>query len=576
MTTEIAVRNSADRTATNRRRAERRRQVARTVRDVRERLAESEGVRPRFDYELMSAHASHRVQASIWIAVLVAVIAAVGHLWTDRLLIGGWVALVMCAHATAVYFSKRFLALDRKQVTLAGWRGRFAVVDALFGFTFALLFLLPSHSTIATDVYQFSTMLILVAVAALLSANVPAAMLAVTLPITATTAASFLIRGLDEGFATVPYPLILAFMAVVAQAFFILLGYRLFHSSLAAVQARAEKDGLIAELEQANAISDESRRKAEEANFAKSRFLATMSHELRTPLNAILGFSEVMQHEMLGPVGNESYRGYVNDIHESGRHLLNLINEILDLSRIEAGHYSLNEEAVTLPYIVEDCVHMIGMRARNKGLKLVEQYEERLPKIWADERALRQIVLNVLSNAVKFTPSGGQITVKVGWTAGGGQYVSIRDNGPGIAEEEIPVVLSAFGQGSIAIKSAEQGTGLGLNIVQALVQMHGGSFDLKSKLREGTEVTVTIPKSRVMEVMPQLSDRPNHQGADLPARDKTVVRPVATQEMIDAMRRQLDQARNTSASIHAVSNDAVGYRAAAQAGGPSTAVAVAN
>ena len=156
---------------------------------------------------------------------------------------------------------------------------------------------------------------------------------------------------------------------------------------------------------------------------------------------------------------------------------------------------------------------MIGLRARSKGLEVVEQYEEAMPKIWADERAIRQIVLNLLSNAVKFTPSGGTITIKVGWTAGGGQYVAVRDTGPGIPEEEIPIVLSRFGQGSIAIKSAEQGTGLGLNIVQALIGMHGGTFDLRSKLREGTEVTVTIPQSRVLEVMPRIDDRPRRRAS---------------------------------------------------------------
>ena len=544
--TEAAVSPGADKTAINARRAERRRQVARTVRDLREKLAESEGVKPQFDYELMVAHATHRVQAAFWIVGLVLVIALVGSMWTDKMLIGSWVALVLSAHLVAVMFARRFLSLERRAVRLAGWRGRFAAADALFGLTFALLYLLPATPTIATDVFQFSTMLIVVAVTAMLAANVPAAMLAVSMPVTATTGASFLIRGLAESDHGISYPFIISVMAVVAQGFFILLGYRLFHASLGAIQAREEKDALIAELEQANAISDESRRKAEEANYAKSRFLATMSHELRTPLNAILGFSEVMQTEMLGPVGNEIYKGYIDDIHNSGRHLLGLINEILDLSRIEAGRYELNEEAVTLPYVVEDCAHMIALRARAKGLTIVEHYEESLPKIWADERAVRQIVLNILSNAVKFTPQGGTIAVKVGWTAGGGQYVSIRDNGPGIPEDEIPVVLSAFGQGSIAIKSAEQGTGLGLNIVQALVQMHGGSFDLKSKLREGTEVTFTMPKSRVMEIMPRLDERPQRPTeteAPRPARP----RPVASQEMLDAMRRQLEQARGSLA-----------------------------
>jgi two-component system cell cycle sensor histidine kinase PleC len=227
-----------------------------------------------------------------------------------------------------------------------------------------------------------------------------------------------------------------------------------------------------------------------------------MSHELRTPLNAILGFSEVMEKEVLGPMPNETYKEYARDIHDSGQHLLGLINEILDLSRIEAGRYQLNEEPVSLPEILEDCCHMVALRARGKGIKVIQQFENTLPLILADERAVRQIALNLLSNALKFTPSGGEVRIRCGWTAGGGQYISVRDNGPGIPADEIPVVLSAFGQGSIAIKSAEQGTGLGLPIVQGLIAIHGGEFSLTSKLREGTEAIVAFPADRVIAVAP--------------------------------------------------------------------------
>jgi two-component system cell cycle sensor histidine kinase PleC len=148
----------------------------------------------------------------------------------------------------------------------------------------------------------------------------------------------------------------------------------------------------------------------------------------------------------------------------------------------------------------------LQLRIRGKNIVLTEQFERDMPRIWADDRAVRQIVLNLLSNAIKFTPPGGEIAMKVGWTAGGGQYVSIRDNGPGIPPEEIPIVLSSFGQGSIAIKSAEQGAGLGLPIVQALMSMHDGTFELKSKLREGTEVVAVFPRSRVMEALPPITE----------------------------------------------------------------------
>ena len=231
-----------------------------------------------------------------------------------------------------------------------------------------------------------------------------------------------------------------------------------------------------------------------------------MSHELRTPLNAILGFSEVMKGDMLGPDAILTYREYAGDIHTSGQHLLNLINEILDLSRIEAGRYELNEEPVNFANVTEDCHRLVKLRATNRGITIIERAEPDLPKIWADERAVRQICLNLLSNAIKFTPQGGEIRIKVGWTASGGQYLSVRDTGTGIPEDEIPIVMASFGQGSNAIKSAEQGAGLGLPIVKGLIELHGGTFTLKSKLREGTEVVVTFPAERVMTALPPVTD----------------------------------------------------------------------
>ena len=153
------------------------------------------------------------------------------------------------------------------------------------------------------------------------------------------------------------------------------------------------------------------------------------------------------------------------------------------------------------------------LRARNKGIKVVEHYHAGMPRLWADDRAVRQIVLNLITNAIKFTPTDGEIVIRVGPTAAGGQFVSIRDNGPGIPPEEIPIVLSPFGQGSIAIKSAERGAGLGLPIVQALMETHDGTFELRSKLREGTEVIATFPQSRVMEALPPMDGTAPRRGA---------------------------------------------------------------
>jgi two-component system cell cycle sensor histidine kinase PleC len=155
--------------------------------------------------------------------------------------------------------------------------------------------------------------------------------------------------------------------------------------------------------------------------------------------------------------------------------------------------------------VVEDCHHLLTLRAKNRGITIHELFEPDLPRLWADERAIRQICLNLLSNSIKFTPQSGEIWLKVGWTASGGQYMSVKDTGSGIAEEEIPIVLATFGQGSNSIKSAEQGAGLGLPIAKSLVDLHGGTFTLKSKLRIGTEVIITFPPERVVAALAPLS-----------------------------------------------------------------------
>jgi two-component system cell cycle sensor histidine kinase PleC len=333
----------------------------------------------------------------------------------------------------------------------------------------------------------------------MLASSIQTAVFASTLPVAGAVTLFYLLRG-------EPQDLVLAGLTVAAETYFIMVSKHLHDSAVSTLEARSQFDALIGEVEQQKAKSDEAARRAEAANLAKSRFLAQMSHELRTPLNAILGFSEVMQSEILGPHSNPTYREYAADIHASGQHLLNLINEILDLSRIEAGRYELNEEAVNLMHVAQDCRHLLKMRATNRGITVHELYEEDLPKIWADARAVRQICLNLLSNAIKFTPQGGEVWVKVGWTASGGQYLSVRDTGTGISEEEMPIALAPFGQGSNAIKSAEQGAGLGLPIVKGLIELHGGSFTLRSKLREGTEVIVTLPAERVMTALPPVHD----------------------------------------------------------------------
>jgi two-component system cell cycle sensor histidine kinase PleC len=164
----------------------------------------------------------------------------------------------------------------------------------------------------------------------------------------------------------------------------------------------------------------------------------------------------------------------------------------------------LHEEPLRLADIAEDCQRLLKLRAQSKGVELVEEYDVTLPQVWADQRAIRQICLNLLSNALKFTPKGGRITITVGATVDGGQYLAVSDTGPGIPADEIPKVLQVFGQGSLAHENAEGGTGLGLPIVQNLIELHGGAFELLSELRKGTDAIVTLPKQRVLAAVPPL------------------------------------------------------------------------
>ncbi|HEY8566420.1 MAG TPA: ATP-binding protein [Beijerinckiaceae bacterium] len=487
----------------------RRRRIAQDVRSAREKLTSSIGLERTYDYELVRLFAQYRLGASIPVAGLAAAIFLAATLWLPPEQLALPVALVLAAMGVGAALGRSFLRQAPDTVPLGPWRRRFVLAELLVGLSWALVVqVLMQADGVSLRSFVLFVLVIVSAVTTMLAATIPAAVYAGFVPLGAAMIAFVSVaRSVEAGMLFV--------MVTSAQVFFAILARRLYMSAVAALQSRAEKDAIFAELEEAKANSDEARRRAEEANLAKSRFLATMSHELRTPLNAILGFSEVMKNEVFGPHASPFYRDYAGDIHGSGQHLLTLINEILDLSRIEAGRYELNEEAVQLAHIVEDCRHMMNLRAKAKNQSFREAIDPALPKLWADERAVRQIVLNVLSNAIKFTPQNGEIAIKVGWTSSGGQYVSIRDTGPGIPENEIPIVMSSFGRGSLAIKTAEQGSGLGLPIVKGLVDLHGGGFQLKSKPREGTEVIITFPAARVMDALAALEvpEKPGAQAA---------------------------------------------------------------
>ncbi|MBV8652244.1 MAG: PAS-domain containing protein, partial [Alphaproteobacteria bacterium] len=248
------------------------------------------------------------------------------------------------------------------------------------------------------------------------------------------------------------------------------------------------------------------RETAETASRSKSVFLANMSHELRTPLNGVIGFADLMAQQVYGPLGHPRYVEYVRDIGESGRHLLDLINDILDFSKVEAGKLDLLEDDLDVIAAAESAIRMVRPRAEMAGLTL-ELYDEishSIAGLRGDERRLKQVVLNLISNAVKFTPAGGRVTVTVALAeaaAGGGITIAVADTGIGIAAEDLPRVMEAFGQVDHGLNRRQEGTGLGLPLTKRLVELHGGELRIKSAAGIGTTVTVWLPEARLLRAL---------------------------------------------------------------------------
>jgi two-component system cell cycle sensor histidine kinase PleC len=498
--------------------------AAASVNAARERLANGNGTSPEFEYELLVTFARNELEAVFTIPLLAIVCALASSFWAPPLQAFTWLAFVLLAKIWLLASCRKLVNLPRAEVVVAKWRRKLIRVEAFYGITWAGIAVLGlGTSNQAAPVFIFAALVVVLAMRTILGSSMLPIVYAGTIPMTLAVVARLLL-------AYNPFYWALASLAIGVHVYFIFLAKGLSSTALAKIEYRAQKDALIAELEQSKAISDEARRRAEEANVAKSRFLATMSHELRTPLNAILGFSEVMKAELMGPISNPMYREYSGNIHESGKHLLHLINEILDLSRIEAGRYELNEGPVRLADVADDCIRLLKLKAESKDLEMVEDIASGLPQIWADERALRQVVLNLLSNAQKFTPRGGRIVLSIQANEEGGQTLVVKDNGPGIPAEELPKVMQAFGQGSLAHKTAEGGTGLGLPIVQNLVELHGGRFELRSELRKGTEAIVHFPKKRILERLAPLQPlgqerHRRHAEVPAPAEPRTEPRP---------------------------------------------------
>lgn len=262
-------------------------------------------------------------------------------------------------------------------------------------------------------------------------------------------------------------------------------------------QLKVERDDAIRRVGEQKNAKDE----ADGANQAKSAFLTNMSHELRTPLNAIIGFSEVIRDEIFGPIANDKYKEYLTDIHFSAQHLLEIINDVLDMSKIEAGKFVLVENDIDLPALFTSVKRIIAERAQAKGIIFITDLDEHIPNIHADKRVMRQILLNLLSNAIKFSTAGDTVTLSAHITPTGAMDIVVKDTGYGIAQDNINRVLEPFNQAyDPLISNGQNGTGLGLSLTKAMAQLHGGTLTIHSKLGEGTTVSVQLPETRILSM----------------------------------------------------------------------------
>lgn len=287
---------------------------------------------------------------------------------------------------------------------------------------------------------------------------------------------------------------------------YLLLGLGLLYSILFLIVGRADRvmrqqyldlKHEVAERQSAELRYKAAKDSAEEANQAKTKFLASMSHELRTPLNAIIGFSQVWMGEVFGPVHNAKYMEYARDINSASTHLLEIITDILDLARIEAGESRLEEEVLTFNAVIASCISMLRQRAKSQGIDLSYSPAQPVARLYADRRMMKQILINIVGNSLKFTPAGGSVNITVDVLPDKSSRLTVRDSGIGIPPDQIATALEPFGQvRDDTPLTAHEGTGLGLPLTRDMVETHGGTLDITSAVGQGTAVILTFPPER--------------------------------------------------------------------------------
>ena len=409
--------------------------------------------------------------------------------------ISAWnIGLILTAHATnsAVSLSL-FRRYRREKVRLKRQLSELAVLQVLISLSWGIMpWLLWVDGNDANNVLVFTAILVI------MTGYVSSRAMLMSMYVLATAPACGLaILRFATADGSVPWHL-----AILLGAVF-LFGLALARVNFGHVEARLKSmlanDALTKELRRTRDEAMRKRFEAEAANASKTTFLANMSHELRTPLNAILGFSEIISHETLGPVGTPRYRDYAADIYNSGHHLLSIINDILDVAKIEAGRMEIEPRAFDPKPVLDKALRVVVARARERHQDVAVDIAPDLGRIFADERALRQIVINLGSNAVKFTQEGGKIAVRLRRTVDGGFLLCMEDNGPGIPTGLLDRIFKPFNQIDNRYNRQVGGTGLGLSLVRGLAELHGGQAWIESEPGAGVKAFVRFPPGSALE-----------------------------------------------------------------------------
>ncbi len=412
--------------------------------------------------------------------------------WVPMITAISWLIAALGCNAIQLFLCRLYFKQKRSEAECYDWIGMISASELLQGTCWIIpLFLFWPHSNTLQGEFIISAIMVVSAVRFLLVNNFMPVLIAGTCVMTI---------GVAYRCALEPSSIYIALtgLIITLEAFFLFIARQLQETARDMIIFRKQKDVLISELKLERDRAENEKQKAEAANVAKSSFLANMSHELRTPLNAILGFSEILERELFGPLANSTYKDYAGDIHNSGQYLMGLINDILDISRIEAGRRDIREEPFQILEAMEHAARLTEIAAAEKEITVAFDIQPGTPKVMCDVRAVNQVLINLLTNAIKFTPKGGMVTMFAERTAQGTVELRVKDNGPGIPQDEIAVSLTAFSRGSLATKKAIDGAGLGLSIVKGIMELHGGHVTIKSQLGRGTELICTFPAKRVL------------------------------------------------------------------------------